>query len=97
MNFVLREAQLSSCSFAIGSLRGTDLMLIRKNAKFKIFRKSDANFSDSILSTLTRAQSSTRFPVVTRLTVHRRCQFHGAGGLVGSENLDGSFADLRSV
>eukprot|EP00959_Pyramimonas_sp_CCMP1952_P081519 1703193-Pyramimonas_sp.AAC.1 len=38
------------------------------------FRKIFMYDSTSILSTLTSARSSKRFPAVTRLTVHRRRQ-----------------------
>eukprot|EP00959_Pyramimonas_sp_CCMP1952_P284054 5937473-Pyramimonas_sp.AAC.1 len=40
----------------------------------KIFGKSLFYDSTPILSTFTSVRSSTRFPAVTRLTVHRRRQ-----------------------
>ena len=38
MKFVLRAGQLSSCSFTIDSLPGTDLMLTPKNVIFRVFK-----------------------------------------------------------
>eukprot|EP00959_Pyramimonas_sp_CCMP1952_P378974 7938356-Pyramimonas_sp.AAC.1 len=41
---------------------------------FPLFEKCFQKLSLSTLSTLTRERSSTRFPALTRLTVHRRRQ-----------------------
>eukprot|EP00959_Pyramimonas_sp_CCMP1952_P271770 5682571-Pyramimonas_sp.AAC.1 len=57
--FVLTAAQLSTASFTMCLLPGTDFILI---PKIKYSEKLPA----PILTTVTRARSSTRFPAVTR-------------------------------
>eukprot|EP00959_Pyramimonas_sp_CCMP1952_P355202 7440289-Pyramimonas_sp.AAC.1 len=45
-----------------------------KNGKLMFFKKGREKLSASILSTFVPVRSSTRFPALTRLTVHRRRQ-----------------------
>eukprot|EP00959_Pyramimonas_sp_CCMP1952_P401692 8416931-Pyramimonas_sp.AAC.1 len=52
---------------------------------FSFFEKCFQKLSLSTPSTLTREMSSTRFPAVTRVTVHRRRQFRRAGELVAGK------------
>eukprot|EP00959_Pyramimonas_sp_CCMP1952_P398229 8343566-Pyramimonas_sp.AAC.1 len=54
-------------------------MSTRKNQFSFFFEKCFQKLSLSTQSTLTLELSSTRFPAVTRLTVHRRRQFQQSG------------------
>ena len=97
INFVPWSARPSRVIFSTSSLEGTDFMLTPKKSQLEVFVEKLPEAPALMLSFLTDSRSSTRFPAVTRLTVHRRRQFGRRVELVGRPDQKRQCVNLGSV